>query len=170
MLSKVPVDIGALVMSGTKIMMQQPRISGYTRDNRRYDLMAQSAGQDLTKPDVVELLGIQATMEMQDQAVFETTAKAGSYNSKTELLTLSQNILVTSTTGYLARLQEAVVDIRAGKITSEQPVEMRASGWTVNANRMEIGESGELMRFERGVSVTLLPQAPAPRTTGEVRR
>jgi lipopolysaccharide export system protein LptC len=170
MLSKVPVDIGALVMSGTKIMMQQPRISGYTRDNRRYDLTAQSAGQDLTKPDVVELLGIQATMEMQDKAVFETTAKAGSYNSKSELLTLSQNIVVTSTSGYLARLQEAVVDIRAGKIISEQPVELRASGWTVNANRMEIGESGELMRFERGVSVTLLPQAPAPRITGEVRR
>jgi hypothetical protein len=47
---------------------------------------------------------------------------------------------------------------------------MRSSGWTVNANRMEIGEAGELMRFERGVSVTLLPQVPAPRTTSEVRR
>jgi lipopolysaccharide export system protein LptC len=170
MLAKMPVDIGSLVVSGTKIMMQQPRLSGFTRDNRRYDLTAQSAGQDLTKPDMVELNGIQATMEMQDKNVYETTARTGFYNSKTELLTLSQNIVVTSTNGYQARLSEAVVDIRAGKITSDRPVEVRTSTWTVNANRMEIAEAGELMKFERGVSVTLLPEAPAPRTTGEVRR
>ncbi len=170
MLAKVPVDIGSLVVSGTKIMMQQPRLSGFTRDNRRYDLTAQSAGQDLTKPDLVELNGIQATMEMQDKAVFETTAKTGFYNSKTEQLTLSQNIVVTSTSGYQARLSEALVDIRAGKIISDKPVEVKTSTWTVNANRMEIAESGEFMKFERGVSVTLLPETPAPRTTGEVRR
>jgi lipopolysaccharide export system protein LptC len=170
MLAKLPVDVGSLVMSGTKIMMQHPRISGFTRDNRRYDLTAQSAGQDLTKPDVVELNGIQATMEMQDKSVYETTARSGSYNSKTELLTLSQNIVVTSTSGYQALLSEAVVDIRAGKIVSDKPVEVRTATWTVNANRMEIAEAGEHMKFERGVSVMLLPETPAPRTTGEVRR
>src|SRR5262245_27656526 len=54
LLAKMPVDLGSLVVYGSKIMMQQPRLSGFTRDNRRYDLTAQSAGQDLTKPDVVE--------------------------------------------------------------------------------------------------------------------
>lgn len=170
MLAKVPVDIGSLVVSGSKIMMQQPRLSGFTRDNRRYDLTAQSAGQDLTKPDLVELNGIQATMEMQDKNVYETTAKTGFYNSKTEQLTLSNNIVVTSTHGYQARLSEAIVDIRAGKITSDKPVEVKTSAFTVTANRMEIAEAGQLMTFERGVSVTLLPEVPAPRTTGEVRR
>ena len=170
LLSKLPVDIGSLVMSGTKIMMQQPRISGFTRDNRRYDLTAQSAGQDLTKPDMVELNGIQAIMEMQDKSVYETTAKSGSYNSKTELLTLNQNIVVTSTSGYQALLSEAVVDIRAGKIVSNKPVEVKTAVWTVNANRMEIAEAGEHMKFEHGVSVTLLPETPAPRATSEVRR
>jgi lipopolysaccharide export system protein LptC len=170
MLSKIPIDIGSLVMSGSKIMMQQPRISGFTRDNRRYDVTAQSAGQDLSKPDMVELNGIQATMEMQDSAIFETVAKSGLYNSKTEQLTLSQNIVVTSNNGYKAVLSEAVVDIKSGTIVSEQPVEMTSSTWTINANRMEVGDSGQLMRFERGVSVTLLPEVPAPRTTGEVRR
>src|SRR5262245_19420138 len=104
MLSKMPIDIGSLVVSGSKIMMQQPRVAGFTRDNRRYDLTAQAAGQDLTKPDLVELQGIRATMEMKDQAVYETTARAGIYNSKSELLTLSENIVVTSTSGYRAML------------------------------------------------------------------
>jgi lipopolysaccharide export system protein LptC len=157
-LAKIPVDIGSVVVSGTKIMMQQPRIAGFTRDNRRYDLTAQAAGQDLTKPDMVELQGIHATMEMQGDAVFETTARNGLYNSKTELLTLSNDIVVTSTTGYEALLSEAVLDIRASKIVSEKPVLVKTSTLNINANRMEVTDGGDVMRFERGVTVLLLPE------------
>jgi len=169
-LTSAPVDVGSLVVSGTKIMMQQPRIAGFTRDNRRYDMTAQAAGQDLTKPDLVELHGINATMEMKDRVVFETTAKTGFYNTKTEQLTLNENIVVTSSSGYQAFLSEAIVDVRAGKVASDKPVEVRTDGWTINANRMEILDSGDVMRFERGVSVVLLPETPAPTTTSGVRK
>jgi lipopolysaccharide export system protein LptC len=161
LLAKMPVDIGSVVVSGTKIMMQQPRIAGFTRDNRRYDLTAQAAGQDLTKPDMVELQGIHATMEMQGDAVFETTAKNGLYNSKTELLTLSNDIVVTSTNGYEALLSEAVLDVRAGKIVSEKPVVVKTSTLNIDANRMEVTDGGDLMRFERGVTVLLMPETTA---------
>ena len=162
MLSGVPVDIGSLVVSGTKILMQQPRLAGFTRDNRRYDMVAQAAAQDLTKPDVVELHGIQATMEMKDKVVFETTAKTGFYNSKTEQLTLSQDIVVTSSSGYQAFLSEAVVDVRASKVVSDKPVQVKTATWTINANRMEVNDAGDLMRFDRGVYVSLLLDGPVP--------
>ena len=55
MLGKLPVDIGNLVISGTKITMEQPHLSGFTRDARAYELTADAAAQDLTKPDIVEL-------------------------------------------------------------------------------------------------------------------
>jgi lipopolysaccharide export system protein LptC len=154
-LSGASVDVGSLVVSGSKLMMQQPKLAGFTRDNRRYDMVAQAAAQDLTKPDMVELHGIRATMEMRDGVVFETVAKGGLYNTKIEQLTLSKNIVVTSTSGYQAFLDEAVLDVRAGKIVSEKPVEVKTASWTINANRMEVAESGDLMRFERGVSVVL---------------
>jgi hypothetical protein len=83
-LSGVPVDVGSLVVSGTKIMMQQPRLAGFTRDNRRYNMIAQAAAQDVTKPDMIELHGINATMEMKDGAVFETTAKDGTADAEPE--------------------------------------------------------------------------------------
>jgi lipopolysaccharide export system protein LptC len=169
-LTGVPVDVGSLVVSGTKIMMQQPRLAGFTRDNRQYNMTAQAAGQDLTKPDMVELHGINATMEMKDRVVVETTAKTGFYNTKTEQLTLHQNIVVTSSSGYQAFLSEAVVEVRVGKVVSDKPVEVRTEAWTINANRMEILDSGDVMRFERGVSVILLPETPAPTTTSGVRK
>src|SRR5262249_34688739 len=118
LLAKLPVDIGSVVVAGSKIMMQQPRLAGFTKDNRRYDLSRQADVQDLTKPDMVELQGIRATMQLQENATVETTANNGLYNTKTELLTLSNNVLVTSTNGYEAVLSEAVLDMRAGKIVS----------------------------------------------------
>ena len=156
MLTSMPVDIGSMVVSGTKIMMHQPRLSGVTRDNRKYDMVAQAAAQDVTKPDMIELQGVHATMEMRDKVSFETTANGGLYNTKTEHLTLNQNVVVTSSSGYQAFLNEAVVDVRASKIVSEKPVEVKTATWTITANRMEVTESGDLVRFDHGVFVTLL--------------
>ncbi len=48
-------------------------------------------------------------------------------------------------------------------------MEVTTSAWTVNANRMEIGEVGDFVRFDRGVAVVLLPESSAPIVTGGVR-
>ena len=55
MLAKLPIDVGNLVVSGTKITMEKPHLSGFTRDERAYELSADAAKQDLTKPDLIEL-------------------------------------------------------------------------------------------------------------------
>jgi lipopolysaccharide export system protein LptC len=68
--------------------------------------------------------------------------------------------VVTSSSGYQAFLDEAVLDVKAGKIISDKPVEVKTATWTINANRMEVAESGDLMRFERDVSVVLLLDSP----------
>jgi lipopolysaccharide export system protein LptC len=155
-LSGMPVEVGSMVVSGTKIKMNQPRLAGVTRDNRRYDMVAQAAAQDVTKPDMVELQGIDATMEMRDKVVFKTSAKDGLYNTKTEQLTLNHNIVVTSSSGYQAFLNEAVVDVRASRIVSDKPVEVKTATWSISANHMEVSDAGDLMRFDRGVFVTLV--------------
>jgi len=33
---------------------------------------------------------------------------------------------------------------------------VKTATWTINANGMEVAESGDLMRFDRGVSVVLV--------------
>ena len=55
LLPKLPVDIGNLVVSGTKITMESPHMAGFSTDRRPYELWAKSATQDLTKPDHLEL-------------------------------------------------------------------------------------------------------------------
>ena len=169
-LSKLPVDLGSIVVSGTKIMMQQPRVAGFTKDNRRYDFNAQAAGQDVSKPDLVELQGIQATMESRENGQFQVTARGGLYNTKIEQLVLRDNIVVTSSSGYRALLSEALVDVKAGKIVSEKSVEVTSPTMNVNANRLEVLESGDVMRFERGVTVLLVPESSSMTSNAEAGR
>jgi lipopolysaccharide export system protein LptC len=165
MLGKLPIDIGNLVVSGTQVTMEQPRLSGFTRDARAYEVSADAAKQDLTKPDMIELHNIHAKVEMQDKSTMEMTATAGIYDNKAETLQLDKNIQLTSTSGYSGRLSEALVDIRKGNVVSNNPVEVEMLQGMLNANRLEIVDSGDLVRFDGGVRMTLmLNGAPLPKS------
>lgn len=155
LLGRLPGDLGNLVVSGTKITMEHPRISGFTQDNRSYDLSARAAAQDLTKPDLVELKELQARIEMQDKTKVEVSANTGLYDSKSEMLTLRQNILLMSSTGYSARLSEAVIDVRKGYVVSEKPVSVDLLNGTLNANRLEVVDAGDVVRFDGGVAMVV---------------
>jgi lipopolysaccharide export system protein LptC len=155
MLTKLPVDFGSLVVSGTKITMQAPRIAGFTRDSRAYELTARAAAQDVTKPDTIELQGVSGTTEMQDKTVFKLSANNGVYNTKTETLTLRQEVVLKSSGGLAVYLSEAVVDVHSGNIVSDKPVEVKLQQGTVNANRLEVADSGDLIRFDGEVTMML---------------
>jgi lipopolysaccharide export system protein LptC len=158
-LARLPVDLGGLVISGTKITMQQPRMVGFTRDQRSYAVHARAAAQDLTNPDILELQDINATMEMQDKSVLQVVAPSGFYDSKTEKLTLQQNILVTSV-NYEGHLSEAVIEVRKGNVVSEKPVEWKTRQGTVTANRLEVVNSGNVVRFEGAVTMIVTFDRP----------
>ena len=131
-LARLPVDLGGLVISGTKITMQQPRLVGFTKDDRSYAVNARAAAQDVTNPDVLELQDITGTMEMQDKSVLQVVARSGLYETKADKLTLQQNILITSAS-YEGRLTEAVIEIHKGNVTSDKPVELKMPQGIVTA-------------------------------------
>jgi lipopolysaccharide export system protein LptC len=155
-LARLPVDIGGLVVSGTKITTQGPRLAGFTQDRRPYVVTARKASQDVTKPDTLELQDLRATIEMKDSGAFELTAQVGVFEMKADRLTLQQNIVVNSAS-YQARLSEAVVNVRTSHMVSEKPVEVTMQQGTINANRLEVSNSGEVVRFEGGVTMVLTP-------------
>jgi lipopolysaccharide export system protein LptC len=155
---RLPGEIGNLVIKGTKVTMQQPRLSGFTNDSRPYQFTANSAEQDITKPDFMELHQIQAKMEMEDKSMVNITSKSGTYDMKTEMLTLADQIHLVSSTGYEARLNEATIDVHKGTVLSEKPVWVKLTNGVLNAKRLEVLESGQVMRFGGGVSMTLQPQ------------
>ena len=155
MFEKLPSVSGKLAVQGSKITMELPRIAGFTRDSRAYELNAETAVQDITKPDIVELQNLRAKMEMQDKDVVNVTANAGTYNTKADKIVLRDQIVVTSQQGYKALLREAAVEMKKGNVVSELPVDITLPNGTLKANRMEVTDSGEVIRFERGVVLDL---------------
>jgi lipopolysaccharide export system protein LptC len=169
MLARLPINIDNLVVSGTKVTMEQPRLSGFTRDARAYELTADTAAQDMTKPDIVELRNIRAKVEMQDKSSMEMTAVTGIYDAKGETLKLDQNILLNSSTGYQGHLSEALVDIRKGNVVSEHPVEVKLLQGTLNANRLDIVDSGDVIRFHGGVIMDMMLNQPSPQPKADAQ-
>lgn len=167
MITALPVNVNDMVVSGTKITMEQPRLSGFTKDQRAYELTAKAAAQDLTKPNIVELNDIRAQIEMQDKSTMVMTAATGIYDTKAEMLNLKTNIVLTSTNGNKGRLSEATVDVKKGNVTSNKPVELEFLQGILNANRLEIVDSGALVRFHSGVTMDLMLNGtnyPKPQT------
>jgi lipopolysaccharide export system protein LptC len=156
LLAPLPVKVDHLVVSGSKITMDHPHMTGFTRDERAYELRADAAIQDISKPNMIELKSIDAKVQMQDRSTMRLKAPNGIYDSKNETLKLDHNILMTSTSGYQGRLKQAMVDIRKGHVQSDQPVEMKMLQGTLNANRMEIINSGDFIRFDRGVRMVVM--------------
>jgi lipopolysaccharide export system protein LptC len=155
MLTRLPISVGDVIVSGTKIKMENPKLSGFTRDKRRYDVTAGAASQDLTRPGVIELRDISALLEMQEKTTMKLVAQDGLFDTKQEQLTLSRDIVVTSSKGEEGYLEEAVIDTKNGNMVSEKPVRLKMLNGTIKGNRFELTNSGDVIRFDKGVVVNM---------------
>jgi lipopolysaccharide export system protein LptC len=167
LLAQLPaVSLGDVVVSGTKIKMEKPKLSGFTGDARRYDVTAGAAAQDLMRPGLVELQEVDATVEFEVDNPVKIVAKNGTFDTKSEILTLANDVVVTSST-YEGHLSEAVIDTKSGGVVSEKPVTLLLRNGTVDSSRFEIVQSGDLVRFDKGVTVHMrMDNAPAAKTAG----
>ena len=157
LIAAFPIDPGKISLSGTKIVMELPRLNGFTSDSRPYELTARAAAQDITKPDILELKDIDALVELKDGQHVTVKSINGIYDTKGELLKLSDHIVLTTSSGYEGYLSEATVNVTTGHIVSEHPVEVKLlNGW-LNSNRLEVMENGDLIRFGGGVELNLTP-------------
>lgn len=153
-LSRLP-KIGKLGVSGTKITMDLPRLSGFTRDRRAYELTANAAAQDLTQPHFIELQEVRANFEMEDESHVSVTAEGGAFDSRTEALTLKEKIRIASSIGTEVRMRQAQFDLRSGVITSNDPVEVHMPQGRLDAQQMEVKNGGEIINFRGGVRLVL---------------
>jgi lipopolysaccharide export system protein LptC len=156
LLPKLPLDMGNLVVSGTKITMEAPHLSGYTATDRRpYDVWAKTATQDVTDPDHLDLRTLRAKVLNADQSTVTLDAREGLMNTKDQLLDLHHDIFLQTSSGYEARLEQAFVDMGKGIVTSDQHVDVKLTNGTLSSDRLRITGGGEVIRFEGNVVMHL---------------
>lgn len=150
---ELPFDIGHLTLSGSRLTMELPKLSGFTDDNRGYRVTAKTATQDLTRPDVIDLADIEAHLELADKGWANVQAKTGSFDTKKQFITLGDGVDLSMNGGYGGHLEDAQVDVKAGTIVTARPVVFTYLDGKLVADRLDVTERGTRALFTGNVQL-----------------
>jgi lipopolysaccharide export system protein LptC len=140
--------------------MDKPRLSGFKRDGRSYELTATTATQDLKTPNVVDLNQLTARMQTGNEGWANLSGAHGVYDSKAERLEVGGGLTVKTETGVDARLKDALIEFKAGTIVTDNPVEVRMSQGQVDSERMQVLDNGRVLVFEGKVRSVFVNATP----------
>jgi lipopolysaccharide export system protein LptC len=155
LMPRLPIDMGNLVVSGTKITMESPHLAGYTPDQRPYEMWAKTAVQDVTDPDHIDLNKLRTKLLMQDGSTVFLDSLTGLFDNKAQTLELHKDIFMQTTTGYEARLTQAHVDMVKNTVDSDEHVDVKLTNGTLTSDRLHITNGGEVVVFEGNVVMHL---------------
>lgn len=150
------VEIGKVSLSGGKILMEVPKLTGFKRDNRPYEVTAEGAAQDPRKPNVIEMTKLKARLEMGDGGKATLSAAFGDYDSTIERLVMREDVHVVTESGYDVKTAAAIVEFKSGRVIVDTPVDVIMKGGTVKAQRMDVFDNGKKIVFEGQVKSVLI--------------
>lgn len=160
-----PLDALKLSIKDNKLVMDAPKLSGFTKDGRGYNITATAAAQDLTKMNVIELEGIKANFALTNNGNTELTATKGLYDAKGDTVQLTEGITIRSTAGYEGKLQDATIEVKRGYVVTQNPVDIAFNNGTIRADRMEVFDNGARAIFEGNVSMMM--KLPPPQNQAQ---
>lgn len=149
----LPFEVGTLHLSGTRLTMETPKLSGFTDDGRGYWVNAVTASQDLTNPDILDLTNIDARMELANKGWAGVKSKTGSVDTKKQIIWLNDGVDLSTGAGYSGRLANAVVNAKEGSVSTENPVVLTYRDARLVADRMTVTDRGSRAFFEGHVQV-----------------
>ena len=155
------ISVSSVNLTGTKVTMDLPKLTGFKKDLTPYEVTAASAAQDVRNPTVVELKEMRANLGLDAKGAAVLEATTGLYDTKDETLELRGDVRVKSDSGYDARLRSARVEFKPGTVRSTEPVHVDMKGGTVDADGLDIVESGKRILFTGNVRTLLQPDPDA---------
>ena len=142
------VKVGAISVSGSKITMESPRLSGFKKDQKSYEVTAFEAIQDIKQPSIIELNKLTARMEQDKNSFARLTSDWGKMDQTAERLDLKGNVRVRTDSGYEVDMLSARVNMKTGDVVSSEPVTVRSQAGTISADQVELKDNGKHAIFE----------------------
>jgi lipopolysaccharide export system protein LptC len=156
-----PVDMkseeAVSVIDGKRIM-SNPKLEGFTRENRPYLMTAARAIQDVADERVVSLENIGAKLPVSADNWAIIDAATGVFDRDSNTLILNSAITVKTLDGMVAKLKSAHLDIGGGGLTTDQPVDISLNGTTITSDTMSVTDNGKVLTFEKRVRVNIEPK------------
>lgn len=148
-------QLGSTSVEDGRLVMQDPRLDGFTSDNRAYTMSATRASQLIGDGNRIDLEGIDARLPLDDDDWVTVTAESGTFDRAANSLEVTSPLRARTEKGIDARLQSARVDIGSGSLETSDPVEIDLDGASVSADSMQITDDGAVMIFENRVRMRI---------------
>ncbi|MFJ5368031.1 LPS export ABC transporter periplasmic protein LptC [Bosea sp. CER48] len=162
------VSVSSVGITGGKVRMETPKLSGYRKDNRPYQVTAENAFQEIKNPTQIELQTLTARIQMEREGWVTVNAKTGLFDTQKEKLRLVDQVKIRTESGYEMHMKTADVDFKSGAVVSKDPVNVNLGETSIDANTLDVKNNGELIAFEGRVRV-FIRNAPKGTIAGPER-
>lgn len=152
------LSVAQVGMQGSVVTLQSPKTTGLRADGQPFELNGVSGTQDILNPHIVNLVGVDAKIGLDDATTAKVTADTGIYDSSEDVVWLRTNVRIKNdASGYDIRLRSATLDLNSSALVTEEPVFVTLdSGDTISADRMDITDSGHKISFQGQVKSSIL--------------
>lgn len=166
---QVAVSAEGAAYSDGKLVMANPKLDGFTKENRPYKMTAARAIQDFQNEGIVELEGINATLPVDKDNWASVTAPSGIYDRDKNTLVIDSVMTVTTSDGMVAKFKSAQLDIGKGGMKTDEAVDIQLKGGQITSDSLTILENGKVMIFEDRVRMNIDPRRlkTAQNTSGD---
>jgi lipopolysaccharide export system protein LptC len=155
--SGLSIDFGGTAIADGKLVMANPKLEGFTKDQQPYTMTATRALTDPQSTDVIELEEINAKLPIDAKTWAEIDALRGVFDRKKNTLTLPDTVNVKTTDGKTAKLKSVFVNVTNGALSTDQAVDIDLGGITVTAESMTVHKNGGVLIFKKKVRMNIDP-------------
>lgn len=155
-------SVKKIELSRNELKMISPRLEGHDEKAGSYLVTADTATQKADAAHIIRLDQVDGTLEHPTNGKINLTANEGVFDSRSEVLDLAGNILVTGENGLRARLEKANIIFKKQAISSDQPVYAEMNGSTIRSDRVQFDGLTSTVLFIDRVRVKLIK---APKTS-----
>ncbi len=160
----LPVDLNLarVALQGTRIVIESPKLVGYRKDGRPYEVRARVGVQDIAKPDIIDLDGLDVRVETTDESAVVLTAPKAVYSTKTDHADMSGGVQITDAKNFDLRTEAAAMDFKTSVMTSDKPVTLKIQGGDVRSEHVEFAQKERRATFTGNVRSVLYGEGGAP--------
>ncbi len=148
-------QLGSTSVEDGRLVMQNPKLDGFTSDNRPYSMSAARASQVIGAGDRIDLEQINARLPLEGDDWVTVITESGTFDRTANRLDVTSPMSVQTEKGINARFQSAIVDISSGALQTNDPVEIDLDGTNVTADSMQIADDGAVLIFENRVRMRI---------------
>ena len=150
------ISVDEIGLKEGRLVMGRPKMAGFDKNSRPYDVQAVQAIQDLAKPGKVLLKSIDAKLPMDATSFANIHAKSGIYDTENKKLILDDEVSITGARGMDLLLKDASIDIKSGTMESQKPVSVKSGNTNLSADSVRVENDGKRILFNNRVKMTIV--------------